>query len=169
MKLDINSAKGRATVLDARRAVDAILRATPGREFIHTKDGDGKDEDGHSDARVDGFFTCMGEITSVVEIKCRYDMDLNKFMTERKGEWLLTQQKVRDLRTVCELLHVPGFGILYIVPSKIVLMRMLINNEGFALCDWRQDMTKTQRTVNGGDAMRMNVFIPMQKAKRFKV
>lgn len=161
MNLDILTPKGQQSAQQQIDAINAILAQRPGTTFIHTAlDGP---------AAVDGFFIRDGEIRAVAEVKCRVDMDYAKFMGERKGEWLITNQKIEDMRILCAMLQVPGFGVLYLVNDGLVLMRKLVDSTGQTTEVFRIDDTRTQRTVNGGSAMRANAFIPMHNAHQFRV
>ncbi len=120
-------------------------------------------------ARVDAVICRGGAITAVVETKCRYDMDVKKFRCEYRSEWLITDQKVQDGREAAVLLGVPFLGVLYIVPSRVILVVTIADNRGVVRCSVRVAQTETQETINGGRVSRRNAFVSMLQAKEWRV
>lgn len=162
MSLDILTRKGRVAADDQVVAANTILaNRPPGTTFIHTALDDS--------AAVDGFFVREGEIRAAAEIKCRYNCTVESFFADWRGEWLVTSQKIEDLRLVCSLLAIPGYGVLYIVKSGCVLMIQLFDKTGKERLQWKNEETRTQRTCNGGEATRLNSFIPMHTATRYTI
>lgn len=160
MGLDILTERGQVAARHQQEAVEIVVAHRPGTSFVNTALDDS--------AAIDGFFTQDGVVRAACEIKCRYDMDLARFMAERKGEWLVTHQKVLDLAKVCELLRIPGYMMLYLVADRLVLVKKVVDHTGQVTGVARVEATRTQKTINGGEAFRQNAFINMQDAMRFK-
>jgi hypothetical protein len=89
-------------------------------------------------------------------------------MTTFGGEWLVTHQKLLDLQSVSRLLEIPSYGLLFHVPSNCVVVVTITNSEGEFVCRHREEDTKTQRSCNGGQALRRNSFIDVRGAKVYR-
>lgn len=158
MGLDILTERGQETVQQEADAVALFNRSTNGWEWKHTsKEGT---------AIVDGLLFQAGVLSGVVETKCR-TCDLTTFRNQFKNEWLITFQKIEDAKRCATLLAVPLYGFLYLTPCKTLLMQKISDEEGQFTCQFRVEQTVTQRTVNGGSAIRSNAFISMKHAKEF--
>lgn len=161
MSLAILTEEGQKAADDQILAVDIILSnpAYLGTQFIFTAMDDS--------AAVDGIFVRENEIKAVAEIKTRYGLTEEEFFTKFKGEWLLTFEKMMRIRLASDLLRVPGFGILFLKDSGVVLMKELSTKHGLLHDGYRKKLTETQATINGGTAVRENAFIEMREAKRY--
>lgn len=158
MGLDILTEKGQETVKQEAEAVELFMSQAEGWEWKHTsKEGT---------AIVDGLLFKDGVLSGVVETKCR-TCDSSTFKNQFHNEWLITYQKVEDAKRCAALLHVPLYGFLYLTPSKTLLMEKITDSDGQFVCQFRVEQTTTQRTVNGGSAVRSNAFISMKNAKEF--
>lgn len=122
-----------------------------------------------SPAPVDGMLVKAGttQIFRVAETKCRM-MTMRDLFGKFEGTWLVTHQKLKDLAEAARLYGVPGTGLLYLVPDKLVLAVKICDKEGRFLYDLDVKRTVTQATVNGGVASRENAFIPMINAAEFR-
>lgn len=122
-----------------------------------------------SPAPVDGMLVKSGttRIFRAAEAKCR-DMSMRDLFGKFGGTWLITHQKIKDLAEAARLYGVPGTGLLYLVPDKLVLAVKICDERGRFLHDLDVKRTATQATVNGGIAYRDNAFIPMINAAEFR-
>lgn len=158
--LDINTENGRAAAGFQQEAASIVWAGNPFFTFIPTDDT--------GPARVDGVLVRGGErLAGVVEIKsraCTYE----QFSGEFREDWLLSEEKLRDVAVASRLLGVPGYGVLYLPNSGLCLVTRLCDSDGSIVCNYRVDRTQTQATCNGGTARRLNAFIDMRNAKRYR-
>ena len=122
-----------------------------------------------SPAAVDGMLIKAGttRIFRVAEAKCR-DMTMQDLFGRFGGTWLITNSKIKALAEAAKLFGVPGTGLLYLVPDKLVLAVKICDEEGRFVHNFEVKQTLTQATVNGGTAIRDNAFIPMITAAEFR-
>lgn len=122
-----------------------------------------------SPAAIDGMLVKAGttRIMRVVETKCR-EMTMQDLFGRFGGTWLITHQKIKDLAVAAKIFGVPGTGLLYLVPDKLVLAVKICDSEGRFVHDFQVKRTATQATVNGGVACRDNAFVPMIEAAEFR-
>lgn len=161
--MDINTERGRVAALHQIWCVREVLTLhKPGYQYVHTSDTDA--------AVIDGFVVDpKGQIVAGLEVKSRYNITLEMFMTKMQGRWLLTLQKLNDMQFLAGLLRIPMYGFLYIVPSKIVLVERLVDRDGNIVCSYYAEETETQRTINGGRAIRPNAYIDMNRARHVRL
>lgn len=154
--MDILTPKGQETLAQERGAISLFLQSFPGFEFIETP----KD----TPADIDGFITKNGKIISGVEIKCR-NMTVDVLDTKYKYQWLVTADKLDRGVSVCERLGTDFRGFLYLVPDKMLFIVPIFSYKDGWLIEPEYEMTKTQATVNGGHAERLNAYVDVSKAK----
>jgi len=153
--LDVNTPRGQQTLADELDAIKIFESHYPQYRYIHTP----KKEPGDIDGLV---VSATRDLVAVVETKCRYDMTLEKFTETYGEEWLLTFDKIIKGMKVAEACRVPFYGFLYIVPSGALLIRRLWSPQaGLEFASLVIRKTKTQATINGGEAVRDNAFIDM--------
>jgi hypothetical protein len=155
--MDILTARGQQTVADESDAYVIWERNFPAYKVISTPK--------NKPAVVDAVLVKNNTICYVVETKCRYDMTLEEFETERNNEWLITHEKVIKSSLLAKDLGVPLVGFLYIVKDKCLLARRISDANGELACEMKVANTQTQTTVNGGQIIRKNAFIKMADAK----
>lgn len=153
MSLDILTPRGQVSLAD-EQAVARWFNGFPSCQYIQTP----KD----SPAAVDAVLVEHGKIIGVAETKCRYGLTLAKFQNEFGNEWLITWEKVRIGLEMARGLCVPLFGFLYLVDDQTLLVQEL------SVGILRRDFTATQKTINGGVAVRENAFIRMTDAGIFR-
>jgi hypothetical protein len=160
MSLDINTPRGQVAAADQIRAAEIVFggesQRAAGFSFIHTQTDEA--------SAVDGFIVKDGMIAGLAEIKSR-DMTYEQLMGPFKGEWLLTMQKLSDIAHLSKLLRVAGYGLVYCVPSNLVLGVLLTSKQGLIECTYRTENTTTKESCNGGSAQRLNAFIQMKNAR----
>lgn len=163
MSLDVNTPKGQEASEREDEAVAAVLKVRPELTYIKTPK-QGPD----ASAVIDGFFCKAGITINVAEVKAR-DMTLEQLSGPYNWEWLVTHEKILNMRTICDLLKLPGFGFLYLWPVRWLLIKQIVSKQGFITTPIRIADTETQRTCNGGLIVRTNAFIPMHDAQKIKV
>jgi len=154
--MDILTPKGQETLTQEREAISLFLRGFPGFEFIETP----KD----TPADIDGFITKNGIIISGVEIKCR-NMTADELASKYRHQWLVTAHKLDRGVSVCERLGTDFRGFLYLVPDKMLFIVPIFSYKDGWLIEPEYEITKTQATVNGGHAERLNAYVDVSGAK----
>lgn len=101
------------------------------------------------------------EIAGIFESKCR---DLTFEQLFAFGSWLVTFEKLEKCKAVSELLQVPFFGFLYLIPEDRTLLWKITDEEGKYDFDFKVRETETQATINGGKAIRNNAYLPIKFA-----
>lgn len=160
MKLDINTEKGQKSLTDERKAHDIIERCWK-LDVVETP---------KSKISVgDGFLIKNGVITAFFETKCRYDMTYDQLLD--RGSWLVTNEKIKACRTVSKLLQVPFLGFLYLLPKsdpsqELLLFWKITNENGEYAFNFDVREEQTQRTINGGQTVRLNAYFPVDQMKQ---
>ena len=156
MALDIETPKGQETLAQENEAVEIFEEWFPGYHYLRTP----KD----SPSPVDAVIGHKGNIVSVVECKCRL-MALSTLREQFNNEWLVTYQKLKEGIAIASALHVPYTGFLFVLPErKLLIQKIWVPGKGY-IPKVRSEVTKTQATVNGGLANRLNAFIDMSEAQ----
>ena len=156
--LDINTERGQKSLKDERYLAE-WFEDHFGFEWVETP----KDQP----AAVDALAIKDKTIEVVIEVKCRYDMDIAR-LARNNYEWLVTWDKVQKTMSIADALGVPSIGILYMVNSGEVLIQQLSRN-GLLIPNIRLATTETQATINGGIAVRVNAYIDMRNAKPYSI
>lgn len=133
-----------------------FLRHFPAIEFIETPK--------NLPACMDGFIVNRGTILHGVEVKCR-NMTALELRKSFGNRWLVTADKIDRCVSVCSELGVGLRGFLYLVPEKILMIVPIWDYRTGYVSDIEYEATETQKTVNGGLAVRQNAFIDVSKAK----
>lgn len=154
--MDILTPKGLETLAQEKEAISLFLQSFPGFEFIETP----KD----TPADIDGFITRDGTIISGVEVKCR-NMTADELASKYQHQWLVTAHKLDRCVALCKRLGADFRGFLYLVPDKMLFIVPIFSYKDGWLIEPEYEMTKTQATVNGGIAERLNAYIDVSKAK----
>lgn len=150
MRLDIATEKGQMSLHD-EQFVANWFNGKPGCKYVQTP----KDKP----AKVDAILVKNGELIGLAETKCRYNLTLDQFRLKFCNEWLITAEKVISGTRLADMLCVPLYGFLFLVDDDALLY------ENLSMARMRKETTQTQRTINGGMAMRENFFIDMSNAK----
>ena len=156
--LDINTERGQKSLKDERYLAE-WFEDRFGFEWVETP----KDQP----AAVDALAIKDKTVEVVIEVKCRYDMDIAR-LARNNYEWLVTWDKVQKTMSIANALGVPSIGILYMVNSGEVLIQQLSRN-GLLIPNIRLATTETQATINGGTALRVNAYIDMRNAKPYSI
>lgn len=159
MVLDVLTPKGQETVAQEDEAASLLFAHRQIRYVRTPKDGP---------AAVDAVLTHDAHgLCAVAEMKCR-QMTHEGLIQDYDGEWLITYDKVLKLCDAARLLGVPGMGLLYLVPDRILLTIKICDHNGELSQQLIVKRTPTQATVNGGQAMRVNAYVPMHTAKVYR-
>lgn len=154
--MDIMTPKGQITLQQERMATRLFTERFPPFKFIETP----KDQP----ADIDGFIIRDDLLVSGVEVKCR-EMTALDLRERFNNRWLVTQDKLDRGIALCKSLGVDFRGFLYLVPEKILFIVPIWSNTKGLVADIEIEQTVTQATVNGGQALRLNAFIDVSKAK----
>lgn len=154
--MDILTPAGQETLMQERRAVQIFREHYPDLHYVNT--------DKDSPVSIDAVITKDNSIVAAAECKCR-QMTEEEFFQQYDGQWLLTYDKLARAKELAGLMYVPLIGLLYLVPDDILLVKTLVRRDGTFDVSFSVDKTRTQATVNGGEAVRDNAYIDMNDAK----
>jgi hypothetical protein len=123
-------------------------------------------KDSHADViiakNIDGVLTVCG----VAEIKSR-KMAGDKPLTReylKAGGYLITREKL-DYGSQCAFLFgVPYYLIVNLLSEKVILIWKVTNDQGLFEFDFDTRETSTKMTCNGGEIVRKNAYLPVDKA-----
>lgn len=159
--MDIHTPKGQESRQQERDAVRIFNTHFPDTTYKFAHDFNSKL------AISGGLINKRNELIGVVKTKCRQD-SLATFQTTYRWEWMITKAAMIDAAAFADTRLVPLWGFLYLVPQKILLIKMLYHNGEWKV---RQSsrQTESQATINGGTATRMNMFLDIRDADRFTI
>jgi len=155
MSLDINTPKGQESVKQEKKMIEHIEKCW-GVQIFETNKKDS--------ALVDGIIVKNNEIVGVCENKCRnmtHDTLVDKY-----GSWLITDSKLDIGKIASKILKVPFIGFLYLVDDDITLFWKITDTDGNFLFDFKTEETPTQATINGGTAIRLNAYLPIECSEK---
>ena len=158
--MDILTPKGQISVKDERRAVEIFHYHYPQFRYVDTP----KD----SPAIIDALIVKDGSIYAAVETKCR-NTDTHEFYGRFKGQWLVTYEKIEKARQMAISLGIGLTGFLYLKQSDTLLVKQLVSTDGLFSQRLYIEATETQRTINGGLAVRNNAYIDMNGATKLVI
>ena len=150
--LDINTKKGQESLRHERTMLERIKGAMKVK-LVET--------DKNSDAKCDGVIIHNDKLSGVFESKCR---NMNYMELLKHGSWLITLQKILDGQTLSKMLRVPFLGFIYLIPDEMIFYWKITDNMGDFNFGFDVRRTSTQRTINGGRALRMNAYLPMDRS-----
>lgn len=150
--MDILTQKGKKSLKYEKNMLDIIRNATNNSFLFETN----KD----MPSKVDGVIIKNNELSGVFESKCR-NMSIEEL--KKYGSWLVTFDKIMDGKVISKLLGVPYIGFLYLIKDKIVMYWKITDKYGNFLFEFSIKNTKTQKTINGGNIVRTNAFLPFDK------
>ena len=155
--MDILSEKGQKSLQYERimlnKIRDHICAKHRGNSYIYETNKD-------KASKVDGFIVKDGVLSGIFESKCR-NMGLIELMEYES--WLITLNKIMDGKKLSEMLCVPFIGFLYLIKDDIVMYWKITDDTGEFLFDFDIKKTKTQQTINGGEVVRDNAYLPFSK------
>ncbi len=161
LMLDINTPKGQEALSHEHECVEMFCNLYPQYKFLETNK--------RQPAAIDGFFYLHKNqwVDCAVEVKTR-NMTSEQLVCDYGNEWLVSYDKILKGQKVSELICCPFVGMLYLIPDKTILTVRLTDNRGKFLIDFDVRKTKTSASINGGEVVKENAFIPMDKAKEHK-
>ena len=151
--MDIKTEKGKQSLLYEDKMLNTI-KEKYNIDIIET--------DKDSPALCDGFMVQNGIITGVFESKCR-NATVQTF--EKWGSWLITYEKLDGLAWMSNKLCISAFGFVYCIQDDAILMWRITDREGNYIVELDLKKSKTQATINGGQAERVNAYLPFGHAK----
>jgi hypothetical protein len=113
-------------------------------------------------AYIDGFFVRDGTIISAFESKCRQkwaDYD----------SLIITADKLDRGAVISSMLVIPYIVLAYIVERQLIYYWRVTDVRGVFRFRIRREMTVTKRTIDGGEAKRMNAFLPVSEAILYRM
>lgn len=116
--------------------------------------------DDNRDADVDALFISDGTLVGIAEIKCR-SMSLDQL--RKYGDYLITESKLVRGEVVSTALRVPYMLIVQL--SDATVFWRVTDRRGKRQITWETRETETQATCNGGKAVRMNAYLPLDDMK----
>lgn len=114
-----------------------------------------------TDAKVDGIIVKDNQLSGIFESKCR---NMNFMEFNNYGSWLVTFDKIMDGKKISQMFRVPFFGFLYLIPDKIIYYWKITDEIGEFKFRFEVNKTTTQKTINGGKAVRTNAYLPIKYA-----
>ena len=155
--MDILTKKGQKSLEYEREMLERIRHNLC---KTHKEDSYLIETDKNMDAKVDGIIVKNNQVSGIFESKCR-DLSLMQLMDF--GSWLVTLDKIMDGKRLSEMLRVPYIGFLYLIKDKIIMYWKITDKYGDFTFDFEVKKTKTQKTINGGTACRVNAYLPFDK------
>ena len=159
--LDINTPLGQVTLTHEEKAIELFEKQYPAYKFVHT--------DKTTMAKCDGIVRCDDQIEGIILTSCRKHCTLETFMTTWNAEAILTYRKLTIGAQMAKYFQTALVGFFYIVNEDALLIQSLYDplmpKESRWLTPIRIDRTWTQANVNGGNALRRNAYIKIDKAK----
>ena len=118
----------------------------------------------HSDV-----FLCKEEdgwptLTGIAEIKCRKsagNQPISRQYLIDNGGYLITYSKLKYGAMVSGIHMVPFFVIVSLIDEGVILVWQVTNSTGRFMDEVPFRITKTRKTVNGGEIERTNAFLQM--------
>lgn len=189
MKKDIDamSPMGLVAVDWARKGLKAWNKKNPQHCWIETNQDryadldaiigipDGQWASKHIGSPVDARCVWIdAEINQVMEIKSRFGVTKEKFFDEWKGTWLVTYDKLKRCYDTAYSLRTNLTGLLVLVDSSVCYHTLLAEyNKDTGGLEWRIKFevmtTETQKTINGGTALRENAYIDMNGVEEITI
>ena len=155
--MDILTEKGQKSLEYEREMLERIRHNLC---KTHKEDSYLIETDKNMDAKVDGIIVKNNQVSGIFESKCR---DLSLMQLTDFGSWLVTLDKIMDGKQLSEMLRVPYIGFLYLIKDKIIMYWKITDKYGDFTFDFEVKKTKTQKTINGGTACRVNAYLPFKK------
>jgi len=154
--MDILTKKGQESLQYERMMLnkirDHICKEHKDNSYIY-------ETDKNKASKVDGVIIKNGVLSGVFESKCR-NMGLIELMDY--GSWLVTWNKIMDGKKLSEMLCVPYIGFLYLIKDNIIMYWKITDSNGEFLFNFDLKQTKTQKTINGGEVIRTNAYLPFE-------
>jgi hypothetical protein len=147
--LDCNTKKGKAYI-QAQLDTCTIIKRKWGCEVINTPLD--------KEADIDCLLCRFGSLYAIAEIKSREmsRVDLINFKS-----YLITKEKLEKGRVLGLNLKVPFFLIVRLLKDNKIIWWKISDENGKFLLDFDSKVSYTQDNCNGGQAERLNAYIPV--------
>jgi len=110
-------------------------------------------------ALIDGIATKNNEVTHIVEFKSRNE---SLASMERFGTYLISYDKIMNGIDMSRMMCVPFILIVYLIKDGVVMGVELGDEYGVAV-PMEIKETRTQKSIEGGQAIRRNAYIDIEK------
>lgn len=119
-------------------------------------------------ARTDAVFSAGGVLLGVAEIKTRSDnYPLSKI--EQYGTALVVGHKLKEGKVLAKALGCPFFIAMFFPEDETMLVWEVFSETGKLQFEFDFKKTRTQKSIRGGHALRVNAFLPVSAAARVTV
>ena len=110
-------------------------------------------------ALIDGIATKNNEVTHIVEFESRNE---SLASMERFGTYLISYDKIMNGIDMSRMMCVPFILIVYLIKDGVVMGVELGDEYGVAV-PMEIKETRTQKSIEGGQAIRRNAYIDIEK------
>lgn len=142
----------------AERQLSAAIMQKFGVSVIRT---------GEPHAPIDALWVRMGQCVGCSEHKVRRTS--REEIRQMGDTYLITEQKLLDGAQAGSLLGVPFYVVALLMPDAMAYVWQITNAMGEPQVAWEARETKTQATCEGGEALRVNAYLPFAQAVEMPV
>lgn len=106
-------------------------------------------------------------LCGVAEIKCRKSagpVPLTYEYLQNNGGYLITHDKLKFGQSASYVFSVPYYLIVNLLVVNRILVWKVTDDQGLFLFDFETKNTSTRMTCNGGEIIRPNSYLPVDKA-----
>jgi len=108
---------------------------------------------------------------SIVEVRSRQEITKGEDCTllnlkNRGNKFMVSSHKIINNKKLSENYGVPFNFIAYLIPEKIILIWEITDKKGNYLIPLESATFKTQKSLQGGKAIRTNYFLPIELCKK---
>ena len=163
MKLAAKTKLGKESLRQAEYAVAKFCALHRSLDWIGT--------DNNEPAVIDGGVWLRKDKTlySIVEIKSRPRLSEELLFGRYGGTWMMAAHKVRRALVLCKSLVVPFVGFLFLPLEGTLLITTIADKRARFVSDVRFDMQVTQSTINGGEKVEEQAFLPMDNHTKHNI
>lgn len=113
-------------------------------------------------ADIDALAVKNNRISAILEVKSR-NMALDQLY--RFGSYLITSEKLSKMSRLSLSLRVPSFLAVYLIKDNNIVYWKVSDLDGKLILDYKDRITTTQTTCNGGQIDRCNAYISLNDMK----
>lgn len=125
----------------------------------------------HETTVVDGIASINNVASFIYENKCRKASLIDKKIKYRGrfyNDYLISHNKIEEGAKLSKMLKLPFLIFIYFEENDTLAYFQVTNQKGKIMIDYDQKRSKTQNTVNGGVANRVNAFIKLSQIQVVK-
>lgn len=111
-------------------------------------------------SEVDGFVLENNEFKYVYEIKVR-DLNYDHLQERFNNEVLISKSKIDAGVMLSRICKIPFYIFVFCLKDNTLLLKRITDGKGQVDAVIRYDVTKTKKTIEGGEAERENGFVQM--------